>query len=136
MFEAFQSLSVLVLQDYDEQADVWSVGILMWQLLTGRFPFWDDIKSLSLQQVVNGTASRPICYPSRLIQYAYMQSLLHISVWLPRCFQHWMVFQFLSDSSAHSVALRHPSACVTVCSHQSSHNSDCRRSSQPHRRTL
>ena len=41
----------VVLQDYDEQADVWSVGILMWQLLTGRFPFWDDIKSLSLQQV-------------------------------------------------------------------------------------
>jgi calcium-dependent protein kinase len=45
----------VVLQDYDEQADVWSVGILMWQLLTGRFPFWDDIKSLSLQQVRLGS---------------------------------------------------------------------------------
>ncbi len=49
---ALPAVLVDVLQDYDEQADVWSVGILMWQLLTGRFPFWDDIKSLSLQQVL------------------------------------------------------------------------------------
>ena len=39
-------------QDYNEQADVWSVGILMWQLLTGGFPFWTDINNLTLQQVM------------------------------------------------------------------------------------
>ena len=60
-----------VLQDYDEQADVWSVGILMWQLLTGRFPFWDDIKSLSLQQARCRTAfSEPL---------SCLTSLSHIS---------------------------------------------------------
>ena len=62
----------LLLQDYDEQADVWSVGILMWQLLTGRFPFWDDIKSLSLQQARSRAASGR--HPSCMFGFAYMRS--------------------------------------------------------------
>jgi len=65
-----QDLLVLVLQDYDEQADVWSVGILMWQLLTGRFPFWDDIKSLSLQQARCRAASiEPSVVPGQPLKY-------------------------------------------------------------------
>ena len=34
---------------------MWSVGILMYQLLTGRFPFWEDIRNLSLQQACHST---------------------------------------------------------------------------------
>ena len=41
----------VILQEYDAQADMWSVGMLMYQLLTGTFPFWDSVANVSLQQV-------------------------------------------------------------------------------------
>ena len=63
----------VVLQDYDEQADVWSVGILMWQLLTGRFPFWDDIKSLSLQQVLSASSQSNTWKPLHPISVSNLQ---------------------------------------------------------------
>lgn len=30
----------LVLQCYDEKCDIWGVGMLTYQLLTGGFPYW------------------------------------------------------------------------------------------------
>lgn len=41
----------VIMQEYGPPADLWSVGMLMYQLLTGTFPFWDSVQSLSLQQV-------------------------------------------------------------------------------------
>ena len=41
----------VILQEYDAQADMWSLGMLMYQLLTGTFPFWDSVANVSLQQV-------------------------------------------------------------------------------------
>lgn len=41
----------VIKQQYDCKADVWSAGIMMWQLLTGRFPFWKDVRDCTLQQV-------------------------------------------------------------------------------------
>ena len=41
----------LVLQSYNEKCDLWSVGMMTYQLLTGRFPFWDDVRHQSLNDV-------------------------------------------------------------------------------------
>lgn len=39
------------MQSYSSKADIWSVGMVTYQLLTGRFPFCDNIRSCSLQDV-------------------------------------------------------------------------------------
>jgi len=41
----------LVLQNYDEKCDIWGVGMLTYQLLTGGFPYWDDVRTKSLTEV-------------------------------------------------------------------------------------
>ena len=52
----------VILQEYDAQADMWSVGMLMYQLLTGTFPFWDSVANVSLQQVEPASsAAAPLC---------------------------------------------------------------------------
>ena len=38
-------------QAYSFPADVWSAGVMMYQLITGKFPFWDAVKDCSLQEV-------------------------------------------------------------------------------------
>ena len=49
----------VILQDYGPQADLWSVGMLLYQLLTGTFPFWDSVQNISLQQ-----ARPPVSVPA------------------------------------------------------------------------
>eukprot|EP00873_Tetraselmis_striata_P012822 jgi/Tetstr1/433086/TSEL_022418.t1 len=41
----------VIMQDYNEKCDLWSTGMLMYQLLTGTFPFWDNIRQKTLQEV-------------------------------------------------------------------------------------
>lgn len=40
----------VIMQEYGQEADEWSVGVLMYQLLTGSLPFWDSVQKLTLQQ--------------------------------------------------------------------------------------
>eukprot|EP00191_Tetraselmis_sp_GSL018_P012249 CAMPEP_0177618164 /NCGR_PEP_ID=MMETSP0419_2-20121207/25380_1 /TAXON_ID=582737 /ORGANISM="Tetraselmis sp., Strain GSL018" /LENGTH=719 /DNA_ID=CAMNT_0019116945 /DNA_START=118 /DNA_END=2278 /DNA_ORIENTATION=- len=41
----------VIMQNYDEKCDLWSTGMVMYQLLFGKFPFWTDIRNHSLQEV-------------------------------------------------------------------------------------
>lgn len=64
----------VILQGYDAQADMWSVGMLMYQLLTGTFPFWDSVANVSLQQV---GAALPLQLPLQICQQHLSAIFLH-----------------------------------------------------------
>lgn len=58
----------LVMQSYDEKADVWSVGMLTYQLLTGRFPFWEDVRSQTLTDVWRAIMTQDIRWDAPELQ--------------------------------------------------------------------
>ena len=39
---------------YGVKADYWSLGVLLYALLGGKFPFWDDNMSILYKKIVNG----------------------------------------------------------------------------------
>ena len=55
-------------QNYNEKADIWSAGIMMYQLLTGKFPFWENVRECSLQQVWKSILEEEINFEAREVR--------------------------------------------------------------------
>ena len=47
----YVSCAQVIMQSYACPSDLWSVGMVTYQLLSGRFPFVDNIRNCSLQDV-------------------------------------------------------------------------------------
>lgn len=54
----------VIQQSYAEEADIWSAGIMMYQLLTGKFPFWDNVRDCTLTQVWKAILSERVNFES------------------------------------------------------------------------
>jgi len=50
------------LRSYDTRADLWSAGILAYQMLTGRFPYWPSLKSLTTSDVMDSVIYKKVPY--------------------------------------------------------------------------
>eukprot|EP00879_Flechtneria_rotunda_P019176 GHRR01020134.1.p1 GENE.GHRR01020134.1~~GHRR01020134.1.p1 ORF type:complete len:506 (+),score=170.64 GHRR01020134.1:924-2441(+) len=58
----------LVMQCYDEKADIWSIGMLAYQMLTGRFPFWEDVRNETLSDVWKAILSSEVDWQAPELQ--------------------------------------------------------------------
>lgn len=60
----------VMMRMYDLSADVWSAGVMMYQLLSGQFPFWgkrlEQLDQLPPYQVMSGIMSNKILFPESI----------------------------------------------------------------------
>jgi calcium-dependent protein kinase len=60
----------VILQEYDCKCDIWSTGVLTFQILTGRFPHFEDIRTAKLPEVFRATLTQDVDWEAQWIRDA------------------------------------------------------------------
>lgn len=60
----------VILQKYDCKCDIWGAGILAFQLLTGRFPFFEDVTTVKLDEVFRAILTEEIDFETPWVKEA------------------------------------------------------------------
>ncbi|CAL5222918.1 g5351 [Coccomyxa viridis] len=97
----------VIMQEYGPPADLWSVGMLMYQLLTGTFPFWDSVQNISLQQVWQAVLTKRVELESRKLKSTISDSA--------RDLLKGLLVRDQDKRMTAAQALQHPWVCEAGC---------------------
>jgi len=90
----------VILQSYDAKCDVWSTGMMILQLLTGRFFHWKDLQNTKLKNLWKSVVTVPVD-----LETPYWQSKLSKDA---RNFLMKLLARDPKDRVSAAEALRHP----------------------------
>ncbi|XP_018677209.2 serine/threonine-protein kinase ATG1c isoform X3 [Musa acuminata AAA Group] len=101
----YMAPEVMELKKYDGKADLWSVGVIFYQLVTGKTPFTANNQIELLQNIVN---AKQLCFPSHHNLSSdcmdLCQKLLHPNAVERLTFEEFFNHQFLSKQPPVDIA--------------------------------
>lgn len=66
----FLAPEVKYFNDYNVQAEIWAIGVMIYELFTGKFPFGSRLEGLSIEQI-KANMSKPLDIDINLLPYPF-----------------------------------------------------------------